>query len=126
MDNDRDYNQKIEALKNTVNELDEVLDRNTIEDTAKRLEGVNFAPPVVLPVPEFLRLDKKDLVAEIDKLLAMPDEKACALAPDNPGKCRELKLQFISTLVFHYKKLSLLRAGDAEEWDEVDELYIHD
>ncbi|WP_163340747.1 hypothetical protein [Desulfopila sp. IMCC35008] len=126
MDDEYDFNSKVEALKTTVKELDEVVDRKTIEETAKRLEGVNFAPPVVLPISEFLRSDKKTLLAEIDKLLAMPDEKACALAPDSPGKCRELRLQFIATLIFHYKKLSRLRAGDAEEWDEIDELYIHD
>ncbi len=69
---------------------------------------------------------KDPLLEEIDRLLALPDDQACALAPNEPGKCRDLRLQFISTLVFHYQKLLRLRAGDAEEWDEIDELYIHD
>jgi hypothetical protein len=29
-------------------------------------------------------------------------------------------------ILFYYKKLLLLRQGNSEEWDEVDELYVHD
>lgn len=121
-----DFDDKVIALKKKVSELVEVSDREVIEETAQRLEGVNFAPPVVPPVSVFLRLDKKTLLEEIDTLIALPDEQACALAPDEPAKCRDLRLQFISALIYHYLKLVRLREGDAEEWDEVDELYIHD
>jgi hypothetical protein len=126
MPSEGDFDIKVAALKAAVKGLKEQSDRDTIERTAQQLEGVHFAPPVVLPVSAFLRLNKEAVLEEIDKLLALPDEEACALAPDEPGKCRDLRLQFISALVFYYQKLLRLRAGDAEEWDEVDELYVHD
>jgi hypothetical protein len=74
----------------------------------------------------FLRLRCKGLLAEIDRIVAMPDAEACALAPDNTKKCEDLRVQYITVLVFYYKKLLELRKGNPEEWDEVDELYVHD
>jgi hypothetical protein len=29
-------------------------------------------------------------------------------------------------IFYHYRKLLKLRNGDPEEWDEIDELYVHD
>jgi hypothetical protein len=74
----------------------------------------------------FLRLRSKGLLAEIDRILAMPEAEACALAPDNTEKCEDLRVQYITVLVFYYKKILELRKGNPEEWDEVDELYVHD
>ena len=36
------------------------------------------------------------------------------LAPDEPKKCQDLRLQFISVQIFYYEKLLLLRKGDIE------------
>jgi hypothetical protein len=74
----------------------------------------------------FLRLTKQTLLEEIDKILALPDQEACALAPDEPLKCQDLRVQFISVLIFYYRKLILLRQEDLDTWDEIDELYVHD
>jgi hypothetical protein len=68
----------------------------------------------------------QELLVEIDRILAMPDGEACALAPDNTNKCEDLRVQFITVLIYYYKKLLELRKGNPEEWDEVDELYVHD
>jgi hypothetical protein len=35
-------------------------------------------------------------------------------------------VQFISVLIFYYRKLILLRKEDLDTWDEIDELYVHD
>jgi hypothetical protein len=126
MNTNKNFLQQIDDLRKEVRQLDDDFDENVIETTAVRLKGLNFSPPVITPMDSFLRLSSKGLLAEIDRILAMPDAEACALAPDNTKKCEDLRVQYITVLVFYYKKLLELRKGNPEEWDEVDELYVHD
>lgn len=121
-----DFHNKVKELKSKMLALDEDASQDSIEATATRLEGLNYSPPVSLPLPLFLRLTKETLINEVDKILDMPDKEACALAPDSPDKCQDLRIQFISVLFFYFKQIIRLRCGDAEAWDEVDELYVHD
>ena len=120
------FEQQIDELRNQVRELDDTIADEIIEQTAIRLKGLNFSPPVITPLDDFLRMRRGDLLAEIERILAMPDAQACALAPDNTKKCEDLRVQFITVLLYYYTKLSQLRQGNAEEWDEIDELYVHD
>ncbi len=120
------FAEQVEALKQKVRSFNDQADQALIEETAGRLEKLNYAPPVIIPLATFLRLNKGSLLQEIDKILAMPDHEACALAPDEPKKCQELRLQFIAVQIYYYEKLLLLRQGDLETWDEIDELYVHD
>ena len=120
------FADRVEQLKKKVDNFNEEVDGATIEQTAVRLEKLNYAPPVMIPVDRFLRLNKSALLKEIERILQMPDQEACALAPNEPKKCQDLRVQFISVLVFYYEKLMLLRLGEPEEWDEIDELYVHD
>lgn len=120
------FTEQVEALKQKVRSFDDQVDQTLIEETAVRLEKLNYAPPVIIPMATFLRLNKNSLLQEIDRILAMPDHEACALAPDEPKKCQELRLQFIAVQIYYYEKLLLLRQGDLETWDEIDELYVHD
>lgn len=83
-------------------------------------------PPVIIPIARFLRLTKETLLTEIDNILALSDEQACALAPDDPLKCQDMRLQSLAVQIFYYKKLVLLRQDDIETWEEIDELYVHD
>jgi hypothetical protein len=78
------------------------------------------------PVKLFVRWRNDDLLDEIDRILALPDAQACALAPDDSRKCEDLRIQYITVLIYYYSKLLKLRGGDVDEWDEVDELYVHD
>lgn len=126
MASDTSFNEQVEQFKQKIRNFEDTADENLIEETALRLEKLNYAPPVIIPLTKFLRLTKDLLLEEIDRILAMPDQEACALAPDNPKECRDLRLQFISVQMFYYKKLMLLRQDDAETWDEIDELYVHD
>lgn len=126
MASDTSFNEQVEQFKQKIRNFEDTADENLIEKTALRLEKLNYAPPVIIPLTKFLRLTKDLLLEEIDRILAMPDQEACALAPDNPKECRDLRLQFISVQMFYYKKLMLLRQDDAETWDEIDELYVHD
>ncbi|HBG20650.1 MAG TPA: hypothetical protein DDY32_15635 [Desulfobulbaceae bacterium] len=120
------FEDKVKQFKVEVSGFLDEVSQEVIEKTAVRLEGLNYSPPVIIPIDKFLRLTKKGLQDEIDRILAMPDREACALAPNEPMKCQDLRLQFISVQIFYYKKLMLLRQGDIETWEEVDELYVHD
>ena len=120
------FEEKVEQLKQKVRDLDDLADPALIEETALRLEKLNYAPPVIISIDKFLRLTRDALQEEIDRILALPDAEACALAPDEPKKCQDLRLQFISVQIFYYQKLLLLRGGDIETWEEIDELYVHD
>jgi hypothetical protein len=126
MSANKTFPQQIDDLKKEVRRFDDDFDEDVVESTAVRLKRLNFSPPVITPMDSFLRLRSKGLLAEIDRILAMPDAEACALAPDNTKKCEDLRVQYITVLVFYYKKLLELRKGNPEEWDEVDELYVHD
>lgn len=120
------FDQQIDDLRKQVRGLDDDFTDELVEQTAVRLKGLNFSPPVVTPLDEFLRMRRGELLTEIDRILAMPDAQACALAPDNTEKCADLRVQFISVLIYYYTKLLALRQGTPEEWDEIDELYVHD
>ena len=120
------FEEKVEQLKQKVRNMADDADTALIEETAQRLEKLNYAPPVIISIDKFLRLTRDSLLEEIDRILALPDAEACALAPDEPKKCQDLRLQFISVQIFYYEKLLLLRHGDIENWDEIDELYVHD
>lgn len=120
------FEQKITELKNELASLTDNFSQTSIEETAVRLERLNYAPPIVLPVEIFLRLTGETLLGEIEKILAMSDKEACALAPEEPAKCRDLRIQFISVLLFYYRQLIELRLGNIDAWDEVDEVYVHD
>jgi hypothetical protein len=120
------FEDKVEQLKQKVRDFGDDAGASLIEETAQRLEKLNYAPPIIISIEKFLRLTKESLLAEIDRILALPDAEACALAPDEPKKCQDLRLQFISVQIFYYEKLILLRQGDIETWEEIDELYVHD
>jgi hypothetical protein len=120
------FEQQVTNLKNKVAELVDDTSDDHVEEVALRLEGLNFTPPVVTPLKLFVRLRNDDLLDEIDRILGLPDAEACALAPDDSRKCEDLRIQYITVLIYYYTKLLKLRGGDVDEWDEVDELYVHD
>ncbi len=120
------FSQQISEVKEKINNLSDDIDPEIIEETALRLEGLNYTPSVITANNLFVRMTTKGLLDEVERILAMPEEEACALAPDNTKKCEDLRLGYIKVIIFYYEKLILLRQGDAEEWDEIDELYVHD
>lgn len=124
--NSETFEQQIAALKAKVDVLTDDSSDDHVEEVALRLQGVNYAPPVITPIKLFIRMRNDDLKDEIERILAMPDAEACALAPDNTQKCEDLRVEYITVLLYYYTKLLQLRSGNVEEWDEVDELYVHD
>ena len=125
MSNEISFDDRIKSLKQEVQSFPETPEK-VIEETASRLKGLHYSPPISIDIYLFLRLSKTALLEEIDKILAMSDQEACTLAPDNPGKCRDIRLQTISVLVYYYRQLIRLREGEPEAWEEVDEMYVHD
>ncbi len=123
---EKSFPDQVEELKEIIKQLRDDFPPEVIEQTAARLENLNYAPSVITPNEKFLRLDKQGMLDEVDRILKMPEEEACALAPGDTAKCEDLRLQFIKVLLFYYEKLILLRKDDADAWDEVDELYVHD
>ena len=124
--NQSDFLQKVSDLQDEVRALDDIGDLAVVEETAARLEGFNYGPPVLLPVADFLRLSKEKLLQEIDKIVKLPESEVPANESETEKNSWELKLQHISVLVFYFKELVPLRHGVPEAWDEIDELYVHD
>lgn len=120
------FQQQIDQLRKTAGQLSDDHSDAHIEQVATRLEGLHFSPPVITPVTTLLRLRRASLLAEIDRILALEDSEACGLGLDDSRKCEDLRVQFITVLIFYYKKVVELRKGNPDEWDEVDELYVHD
>ena len=122
----KSFAKQVDELKDQIRQLPDDHTAEIIEQTAIRLEGLNYAPSVITPNRAFLRMDKQGMLAEVDRIVEMPEDEACALAPGDEKKCEDLRLQFMKVILFYYQKLLRLRDGDAEEWDEIDELYVHD
>lgn len=120
------FENRLEELKREVEQFSDEFSPQQVEETALRLERFNFTPPIITPVKTFVRLRKETLLEEIERIVNLDEAEACALAPGNQEKCEDLRLQHITVIVFHFKKLLELRRGNSEEWDEIDELYVHD
>ena len=114
------------TLQDEIRALDDSGGPAVREETAARLEGFNYGPPVLLPVADFLRFSKEQLLEEIDKIVKLPDSELPAHESEKVENSWELRLQHISVLVFYFKELVPLRHGVPEAWDEIDELYVHD
>ncbi|MGD8958850.1 MAG: hypothetical protein PVI27_03315 [Desulfobacteraceae bacterium] len=122
----KSFSEKIAHLKAEINHLPDTHDAAGIEQTARRLEALTYSPPLIIPTATFVRLDRSALLEQVDAILAIEDAAVCALAPDNPGKGEDLRVQYLTVILYHYRKLLKLRSGDPEKWDEIDELYVHD
>ncbi|WP_136809541.1 hypothetical protein [Desulfosediminicola flagellatus] len=121
-----DFLFKVAELQDDLRGVTDISDAKTVTETAERLEGLNYAPTVILPVADFLRIKKIDLLAKIEEIISLSDEEVYELSPGDPRSYFDMKLQYIATLVYYFKQLVQLRRGNAEAWDEVDELYVHD
>ena len=126
MMNESDFLNKIGDLLDEVRALDDPGDPAVVEETAARLEGFNYGPPVLIPVADFLRFSKDRLLQEIDKIVKLPESELPVQESEKEENSWELKLQHISVMVFYFKELVPLRRGVPEAWDEIDELYVHD
>lgn len=121
-----DFLYKVAELQDQLRALTDISDEKTITETAERLEGLNYAPTVIMPVGDFLRIRKIELLEKIEEIITLSDEQVYELSPGDPRSYFDIKQQYISALVYYFKQLVQLRRGNPEAWDEVDELYVHD
>jgi hypothetical protein len=121
------FGERLTFLLDQAVSLEDNFPEAQVVSVASRLQDLNFAPPLVIDNPTFLRLRKQGLVDEIKRIAALPEAQICVLGGvDSSLSCDDQRLQHISVLLFYFKKLLALRAGDPGEWDEIDELYVHD
>ena len=121
----KEFEEKVNQLKKEVKELNGVDDESVIEETAQRLLGFHYGPPVYMAVEKFLHSSRNELISEIDRIIGLPEDELKTEAVEWPGEW-EVKLQHISVLVFYFRELAELRLGIPEAWDEIDEIYVHD
>lgn len=121
----QEFTDKVQQLVAEVRGMSDIDDPQNIAETAARLKGLNYAPPVGGGLDTFLSYTTSGLAGEIERLAALPDDQV--EPPPAPGEgVLDIKLQRISVLVFYFRELAELRRGVPEAWDEVDELYVHD
>ncbi|MCB2215595.1 hypothetical protein [Desulfofustis glycolicus] len=121
----QEFTEKVQQLVAEVRGMTGIDDPQNIAETAARLKGLNYAPPVGGGLDTFLSYTTSELAQEIERLAALPDDQVDP--PPAPGEgVLDIKLQQISVLVFYFRELAELRRGVPEAWDEIDELYVHD
>jgi DNA mismatch repair ATPase MutS len=123
--NQEDFNEKVTQLKEEIKRITDVDDHAVIEETASRLKGVNYAPPILGDRDFFLNCTSKELLDEIDRIIDTSESETISSEKEEHQRL-QIKLQHVSVLVFYFKELADLRRGLPEAWDEIDELYIFD
>lgn len=121
-----EFLEQVAQLQDDLRLVVDQSDPKIIEETAVKLLSLNYTPTVIVPVSQFLRMKKLDLLAKIEELILLTDEEVYELAPGDRRSSLDLKLQFVAALVYYFKQLARLRRDVPEAWDEVDELYVHD
>lgn len=97
-----------------------------IKLTAESLERRNYTPNLLLKVPNYNRMTKSDMLAEFDRVVALPPsskELKSVVAIKDP---KEVVEKHLSSLLNQYLLLCNLRKGLASAWDVINELYEDD
>jgi len=97
-----------------------------IELTAESLERRNYTPPLLLKTPNYNRMTKADMLAEFDRVAALPPtskELEIVVAIKDPEEVIE---KHLFALLNQYLLLCNLRKGLASAWDVINELYEDD
>jgi len=97
-----------------------------VEETAGILEGMNYEPVLLLKTPRFLRMKRKDLETEIERVNRMTAKEMMAEGFAENANFNEFKAKHLQLLIYHYRLLCRLRADDPDSWDVINELYEDD
>ena len=97
-----------------------------VETTARYLEGMNYEPVLLLKTPGFLRMGRKELEHEIERVNRMGDEEMMAEGFAANANFSEFKAKHLQLLIYHYALLCRLRNNDATAWDTINELMEDD
>jgi len=97
-----------------------------IEETARTLEGMNYEPVLLLKTPGFLRMNRKELETEIERVNQMTTQEMMLEGFSENAHFNEFKIKHLQLLIYHYGLLCRLRTDDPEAWDVINELYEDD
>ena len=98
----------------------------TIEATARQLEKIGYSPMLIIPVEDFIRFKKDDVIGEMKKTASLSGGEMAALGFTDEGEHRARKAEQLSLLKYFFSLVSRLRNDDPEAWNEVSELYQDD
>ena len=116
----------MKELRKKYEELPEDAPAMQIKLTAESLERRNYTPTLLLKVPNYNRMTKADMLAEFDRVAALPltsPELKSVVAIDDP---KEVVQKHLGSLLNNYLLLCNLRKGLASAWDVINELYEDD
>lgn len=122
----QNFAERIQAYKATIRQLPDVEDAARIQYTVKRLEGLHFAPTLILPLENFTSFSKADILREIDRIANLSEQEIQASGVRIDQDIQATKKEQVGLLVYHFKLLTRLRQDDPTAWDEIDELYGDD
>ena len=97
-----------------------------IEETAGLLEGMSYEPVLLLKTRGFLRMHRKELETEIERVNQMTTKEMMAEGFAENANFNEFKAKHLQLLIYHYGLLCRLRTDDPEAWDTINELYEDD
>ncbi|HKM06249.1 MAG TPA: hypothetical protein VJ869_04610 [Sphaerochaeta sp.] len=116
----------MEELRKKYEALPEDAPAMQIGLTAESLERRHHDPMLLLQVPNFNKMTKADMLAEFDRVVALPPtskELKSVVAIEDPSLVAE---KHLTTLLHQYQLLCNLRKGLASAWDVINELYEDD
>ncbi len=93
---------------------------------AENLERRQFMPTLILNVPNFVALTRSDMLAEFDRVVALPDDSEELLAVRGLADAAQVRRRHLELLLHQYKLLCGLRKGDGDAWIVINELYEDD
>lgn len=96
-----------------------------IRITAESLRRRYFEPMMLIKPDDFIYWRKKDVLAEYDRLVQLPDD-APELVQINQSTPSEVVETQLGMLLSQYELLCGLRVGKAGAWDVINELYEDD
>jgi len=118
--------KRISELRNELAAVAAVDDTETIDQTARELEGYHYEPTLVFDSPGFIRLDSAAAAREFERIVNLGADEARDRGAKDTDDADRLIRQHLSLFVYHYRLLQRLRRGEAEAWDDVTEVQEED
>ena len=79
-----------------------------------------------MKTPGFLRMGRKDLESEIERVNQMSDAEMMLEGFASDANFSEFKAKHLKLLIYHYALLCRLRNNDPSAWDTINELMEDD
>ena len=81
---------------------------------------------LIIPVENFIRYTKDDVIREMKKTTSLDESEMAALGFTDGSEHDARKAQQLSLLKYFFSLITRLRDDDPEAWNEVSELYQDD